>query len=187
MTLDTKWSKVPHIRVYSYPRLPYFPPLFSTDICLFSSNRAFFKRSIVQCKTWAHWDTSGRFSKLPYLGMKLCHWQKFQKLHLCSLSEIKVIFALRPAVSEIQADCQHLPHLGMKLGNWPKFQKLHIYSLSTPEGRNWTYFWSTVICFRDLGRFSKLPYLGMKGNWLKFQKLNILSTPGGRKWFFFSF
>ena len=25
-------------------------------------------------------------SKLPYLGMKLGHWPKFQKLHICSLS-----------------------------------------------------------------------------------------------------
>ena len=30
-----------------------------------------------------------QFSKLPYLGMKLFHWQKFQKLHIYSLSTHK--------------------------------------------------------------------------------------------------
>ena len=29
---------------------------------------------------------TGRFSKLPYLGMKLCHWPKCQKLHIYPLS-----------------------------------------------------------------------------------------------------
>ncbi len=44
------------------------------------------------------------------------------------------------------------------------------------------YFCSTGSGFRDMGQFSKLPYLGMKyGKWPKFQKLHIycLSTPPG--------
>ena len=46
------------------------------------------------------------------------------------------------------------------------------------------YFRSTGSGFHDMGRFSKLPYLGMKlGHWPKFQKLHIyyfvLSLPQG--------
>ena len=45
--------------------------------------------------------------------------------------------------------------------------------------------------FRDIGRYSKLPYLGMQlGHWPKCQKLHILyslSTLGGQNWpYFFS-
>ncbi len=50
----------------------------------------------------------GRFTKLPYLGMKFGHWPKCQKLAIYLLStlggEIELIFALRAAVSEIRAD-----------------------------------------------------------------------------------
>ncbi len=51
-------------------------------------------------------------SKLLYLGMKLGHWPKFQKLPIYSRSTpgvrnlIELIFAPRAAVSEIQADFQ---------------------------------------------------------------------------------
>ncbi len=68
----------------------------------------------------------------------------------------------------------------MKLGHWPKFQKLHIHSISTEGGRNWAYFCSLDIGFRDTDPFSKLPSLGRElGHLLKFQKLHIysLSTP----------
>ncbi len=61
------------------------------------------------------------------LENQLGHLPKFQKLHIFSIStsgvEIKLIFALRAAVSEIQANFQNCH---MKLGKWPKFQKLHI-------------------------------------------------------------
>ena len=50
----------------------------------------------------------GRFSQLSYLGMKLGHWPKFQKLHiylfLPQRVKIELILALRAAVSEIWAD-----------------------------------------------------------------------------------
>ncbi len=71
----------------------------------------------------------------------------------------------------------------MKLGYWSVCQKLHIYSLSTPGGQNWAYFCSMGSGFRDMDRFSKLPYVGMKlGHLPKFQRLHIypLSTLGGR-------
>ena len=51
----------------------------------------------------------GPIFEMPYLGMKLGHLPKGQKLHIYSLStpgggEIELIFALRAAVSEIWAD-----------------------------------------------------------------------------------
>ena len=56
-----------------------------------------------------------RFSKLPYLGMKLGKLPKFQKLHVYPLSthrvEIELIFALWAAVSEIWANFQN-SHIG---------------------------------------------------------------------------
>ncbi len=55
-----------------------------------------------------------------------------------------------------------LQYLAIKLSHCKKFQQWHIYSLSTPEGRNWAYFCSTCSGFWDTGRFSKLPYMGMK-------------------------
>ncbi len=52
----------------------------------------------------------------------------------------------------------------MNLGHWQKFQKFYIHS--TPGGRNSAYFRSTGSSFKDIGRFSKFPYLVMKlGHW----------------------
>ena len=49
---------------------------------------------------------TGRFFKLPYLGMKLGHWQKFQKLYIHSLSTpgggSKLSFALQAAVPQLE-------------------------------------------------------------------------------------
>ncbi len=66
--------------------------------------------------------------------------------------------------------------------------KLYIYSISTPRGRNWAYFRSTGNGFQDMGRFSKLAYLGMKfAHVPNFQKLHMysLSTPDGQNWPYF--
>ena len=55
----------------------------------------------------------GRFSKFSYLGIKLGKWPKFQKLQigydlfLPQGVEIGLIFALRTAISEIQAIFQN--------------------------------------------------------------------------------
>ncbi len=79
-----------------------------------------------------------RFSKLPYLRMKLGHWPKCQKLHIYPLSPPRG--GNRPYFSSMGSGFRDtgrfskLPYLGMKLGKWPKFQKLHIYPLSTPGG-----------------------------------------------------
>ncbi len=95
------------------------------------------------------WDT-GQVSKLPYLGMKLLKWSKFQKLHINSVSTPQgrnwAYFGSTGSVFRDTWDMGHfskLPYLGMKLGKWPKFQKLHIYSVSTPGGRDWAYLGST--------------------------------------------
>ncbi len=119
-----------------------------------------------------------RFSKLPYLRMKLGHWPKCQKLHIYPLStpwgQNSAYFCSTGSGFWDINPFSKLPYLGMKLGKWPKFQKLHIYPLSTPGGRNWPYFCSTGSSFRDTDWFSKLPYLGMKlDHWPKCQKLHV--------------
>ena len=85
-----------------------------------------------------------------------CIWTLF----LTQEVKIELSFALRAAVSEIRILI---------------FRHIWAWSL---ESEN-----SSTSCI--LGRFSKLPYLGMKpGIWKKCQKLHILldplSTPGGR-------
>ncbi len=136
--------------------------------------------------TGSHFQDTGRFSKLAYLGMKLVHWKKFQKLYIHSLftPRGRNWAYLRSTGSGFRDIDQFskLQYLDMQLFYWRKFQKLHIYSLS-PRVRNWAYFRSTCPGFRDIGPFSTLPYLGMKlGHGQKFQKLHIYSlfTPGGR-------
>ncbi len=68
--------------------------------------------------------------KLPYFGMKLGHWPKYQKLHISSLSSLGGLnwAYIRSIGSGLWDTGQFskLPYLGMKLGHWPKFQKLHI-------------------------------------------------------------
>ncbi len=120
----------------------------------------------------------GRFSKLPYLGMKLGHQPKFQKLHIYPLSTPRgqnwAYFSSTGSGFRDTGQFSKLPYLGMKLGKRPKLQKPHIYPLSTSRGRNWAYFCSTDSGFWDMGRFSKLPYLNIKlGYWPNFQKLHI--------------
>ncbi len=80
----------------------------------------------------------GRFSELPYLGMKLSNSPKFQKLHIYSLSITEGRnWAYFPSLGSGFWDTGQvlkLSYLGMKLGYCPKCQKLHIYPLSTPRG-----------------------------------------------------
>ncbi len=66
-------------------------------------------------------------SKLPYLGMKLDHWPKWQKLHRYSLSTPRgrnwpYICCMGSGVWDL-GRFSKLPHFGMKLGNLPKVQK----------------------------------------------------------------
>ena len=101
------------------------------------------------------WET-GWFSKLLQLGMKLGLGQSSRTCAYRYNLEIELIFTLLAEVSEIQANCQ----------NYPNF----------PRGRNWAYFHSMGNSFQNTGRFSKLPYLGMKlVHWTKFQKFHTYS------------
>ena len=126
------------------------------------------------------------FLKLPYLGRKLGHWQKFRSctytLFLSLGVETELMFTLRAAVSEILAVFQN-GHIWARSFSIGKSANSCTCALFLPQrGRNWAYFRSTGSGFWDIGRFSKLPYLGMKlGHWQKFQKLRTysLSTPGG--------
>ncbi len=80
--------------------------------------------------------------------------------------EIELIFALRAAISEIQADFQncHIWAWNLAIG---QSAGSCTYTLSLPRGcvgggQNWAYLSSTESGFRDMGQLSKLPYLGMK-------------------------
>ncbi len=94
--------------------------------------------------TGSHFQDTARFSKLPDLGMKLGHWQKFQKLHLTlflpSGVENELIFTLRAVVSEILVVFQncHIWHEAFPLAKIPEVA--HIYSLSTPKGSKLSLF-----------------------------------------------
>ena len=126
-----------------------------------------------------HWPKfqadTGRFSNLPYLGMKLCHWQNVSK-----------VLSFYPSGSKLSSFLiygQRFPRCGpifeisiFEHETWPLAKVPEVAHIlpSTPEGWNWAYFRSTDSEFLDTGRFSKLLYLGMKlGNWPRFQKLHI--------------
>ncbi len=128
---------------------------------------------------------TGRFSKLPYLSMKLGKWPKRRSctytLFLPQGVEIKLIFALRAAVSEIRTILQNCHIWAWNLAVAKVPEVAHISSFY-PRGAKLGLFLLYGQRFRHKGRFSKLPYLGMKlGKWPKFQKLHIypLSTSGG--------
>ncbi len=120
-----------------------FLPLWGSTLSLislymdsgFPRYRPIFKIAIYGHATWP----SGRYSNLPYMGMQLGHWQKFQKWHIYLFPEggrgqIELIFALQVVVSEIRPNLQNCQ--GMKLGHWPKLQKLHLYPHSTSKRSN---------------------------------------------------
>ncbi len=119
------------------------------------------------------WDT-GRFSKLPYLCMKLIVGQSprictYMYTLLPQGVEIEVIFGCMGNGFWDTGQFSKLPYLGMKPAHCPKSHKLHPSSRSVSRGRNWAYFCSTGSGVRDTGQFSKLPNLGMKlSHWPKY-------------------
>ena len=208
-----KWAKFQTLHIYSLSTTLYLPRVVEIELIIIFALRAAVSEIRVNfqnCRIWA-WNFA--IGQRPYLGMKLGNWQKFQKLHICSFYPRGRNWVYFRSMGNGFWDMgwfSKLPFLGMNLAHWPRFQKLHIYTPSTPGGRNGTYFRSTGSVsqiwadfqnshfgawnsfkrssFRDMGRFSKLPYLGMKhGKWAKLQKLHIysLSTPGGRNWAYF--
>ncbi len=115
------------------------------------------------CSTGTSFQDAGWFSKLPYIwAWNLAIRQSCTytcTLFLPQAVKLELIYALRAAVSKIRADFQTCHIWAWNLAI-PKFQKLHINSLSTPGTQNWAYFRSMSSGSRDMGRFSKLPYLG---------------------------
>ncbi len=115
------------------------------------------------CSMGSGFQDTGRFLKLPYLGMKLGHWPKLHiytlfyprvsKLSLFSLYEQR--FPRR--YSPIFKNC-HIWAWNLAISKTSSSSTIHPFS--TPGGRNWAYFRSTGSGFWDTEQFSKLPYLG---------------------------
>ena len=134
---------------------------------------------------------TGQFSKLPYLGMKLCHGQSAKSCtytlstpggqNLDHFHSPGSGFTLQAAVSEIRADFQncHIWAWNLAIGH---SARSCAYSLSTPRGRNWAYLHSTISGFRDSGRFSKLAIFGQS---CTYTPMYSLPTPGGWIWVYF--
>ncbi len=108
-----------------------------------------------------------------------------QKFHIYSLStpggqnwayfHSTVTLRFHSAVSEKRADFQNCHIRAWNLAIGQSSKSCIIYPLSTLKGRNWAYFRSMDSGFRDMGQFSKLPFLGMKlGHWPKFQKFYMI-------------
>ncbi len=169
---------------------------------------------------------TGRFSKLPYLGMNLSHWPKLQNVvpfyptgsklslfllygqrfprygpifkivilghdswPLAKVSEVAHIHVL--SFYHRESKLSLFWHYGPRLRRYRLIFKIAIFGPETwplakvpevahtlflPQGFEIAliFFCSTGSGFRATGRFSKLPYLGMKlGHWPKCQKLPI--------------
>ncbi len=102
--------------------------------------------------------------------------------------DTELVFALRVAVSEIWLDFRNCHIWAWNLVIGQSARGCTIYFLSILGVQNWPYFRSTGSRFRYMGRFSKLPHLGMKlGKWPKFQKLHIYlqSILRGWNWAYF--
>ncbi len=77
------------------------------------------------CSMGSSFQDTGHFSNLPYLGMKLSKWPKFQKLHMYPLSTPggwnSGYFCSTGSGFRDTGRFSKLPYLGIKLGKWPKF------------------------------------------------------------------
>ncbi len=152
-----KVSEVAHTLSF-YPRGQYWAYFYSTGSGLWDTGRF-----LQNCHIWA-WNLATAQSSRIEVVHTICFYPRGVK--------IEPIFPLRAEVFEIWADFQNCHIQAWNL--WPKLRKLHIYYISAPGGWIWAYFCSEGSGFRDTGRFSKLPYLGMKlGHWPKCQKLYI--------------
>ncbi len=89
----------------------------------------------------------GRFLKLPYLGMNLGHWERFQKFHIHSEGWNWAYCRSTGSSFRHTGRFSKLPYLGMTFARWPKCQKLHIYFLNPPASPNFTLFCSKIARF----------------------------------------
>ena len=119
-------------------------------------------------RNWAYFYSTGSifwdmrsFSKLPYLGMKLGHWQNFQK---CTYTlfypmgvKIELIFTLRVAVSEICADSENCHIWAWNLAIVQNSRSC-TYTLILPHGVEIELVFALRVSLWDTGRFPKLPW-----------------------------
>ena len=109
---------------------------------------------------------TGRFSRLPYLGMKLGHQKKVQKLHIFSLSTPggRNLAYFRSTGSDFRdtGRFSKLPYLGTKLGCWKVPEVLHIHFFSTPGCQTEEVFSSIDSGFRDMDRFLRFAIFGQQ-------------------------
>ena len=82
--------------------------------------------------------------KMPYLGMKLSHWPKFQKLHIYYLSnpggrKLSLFSLYEQRFLRYGSILTAI--FGYETCRLAKFAEVEdIYSFSVPGGRNWAYF-----------------------------------------------
>ncbi len=114
------------------------------------------------CSTGSGLRNTAWFSKLPYLGMKLSHWQKSSRnahiLYFYPRGTKLNLFSLYGQLFPSYFQNCHIWTWNLAIGKSSRIA--HI--LSTPGGRNWAQFCFTGSGFQDTAQFSKLPYLGMK-------------------------
>ncbi len=108
------------------------------------------------------WDT-GRFSKLPYLAMKLAIGQSSKRWpYTVSTGSKLSLFLLYGHQFLGYGPILKIAIFGHETCSLAKVPEVsHIHFLPQGEGRNWAYFLSMDSGFRYTGDFSKLPYLGM--------------------------
>ncbi len=92
----------------------------------------------------------GQFSKLPYMGMKLGHWPKCQRLYIYSLSTPG---GRNWAYFHSTGRFSKLPYLGMKLGHYPAVAHILSDQYQSSPPPNFTPFYSTAGHFHDIGNF----------------------------------
>ncbi len=117
--------------------------------------------------------------------MKLGHWQKYPEVARILSSYPRgsklSLFSLYGRFYPRYGPIFKIAILGHETWPWAKVSEVDIYYFLPEVDRNWDYFRSMGSGFRDMGQFSKLPYLGMElGHWQKFQKFHILSLNNSR-------
>ncbi len=106
------------------------------------------KIELIFFSTGSPFGDMGRFSKLPYLGMKLSNWTKCQTLHIYPLSTPRgrnsACFSSTGSVFRDTGWFSKLPYLGMKLDHWPKCQKFAHILPFYPRGSKLSLFFFTL-------------------------------------------
>ncbi len=96
-------------------------------------------------QNWAYFHSTsrgfrdtGQISELPYLGMKLGHWQQIQKLYIYFLStpgvKIGLSFTLWAAIFEMRADFQNCYIFGHETWSLVKVPELAHIASFLPQG-----------------------------------------------------